>query len=96
MMKKTVWMGVMVVAVSSAAGAEEDQIELKPGIGREQVIENCAVCHSLDRIKSNAPFMKREKWEATVNKMRNVMGALVSEEDAVLIVDYLTRQYSVE
>ncbi|GBG13080.1 cytochrome C [Novimethylophilus kurashikiensis] len=96
MTKKTVWMGLLAVAVSGTAWAEEDQIELKPGIGREQVMANCVMCHSLDMIQINSPFMKKEKWAATVNKMRNVMGAPISDEDAVLIVDYLTRQYGVD
>lgn len=47
-------------------------------------------------IQINSTFMKKDKWEATVNKMRKVMGAPIQEEDVAIIVKYLTQNYGVE
>lgn len=78
------------------AYANEDQIELKPGFGRDVVMANCVMCHSLDMIQINSTFMKKDKWEATVNKMRKVMGAPIQDEDVAVIVRYLTQNYGIE
>jgi mono/diheme cytochrome c family protein len=78
------------------AHANEDQIELKPGIGRDAVMANCVMCHSLDMIQINSTFMKKDKWEATVSKMRKIMGAPIQEEDVAIVVKYLTQNYGIE
>ena len=78
------------------ANASEEDIELKPGIGREAVMANCVMCHSLDMIQINSTFMKKDKWEATVNKMRKVMGAPIQDDDVAIIIKYLTQNYGVE
>ena len=57
---------------------------------------NCSICHSLDYIQMNSPFMKRAAWEAEVRKMIKVMGAPIAEEKVQTLVDYLTRNYGVE
>ena len=80
----------------SYANASEDDIEPKPGIGKEVVMANCVMCHSLDMIQINSTFMKKDKWEATVNKMRKVMGAPIQDGDVAIIVKYLTQNYGVE
>jgi hypothetical protein len=51
------------------------------------------MCHSLDYIPMNSPFLDRKGWEASVNKMIKVMGAPIAEADAQKIVDYLAGQY---
>ncbi len=84
------------VAFSSLAFASEDQIELKQGPGREAVMANCVMCHSLDMIQINSPFLKRGQWEATVNKMRKVMGAPISDDDTAKIVAYLSKYYGID
>jgi hypothetical protein len=54
---------------------------------------NCVMCHSLDYIPMNSPFLDRQGWEASVNKMIKVMGAPIAEGDAQKIADYLAGQY---
>ena|SRR5512143_1361244 len=83
------------VAVAMAAYAQESKIELKPGPGRDQVMGYCVMCHSLDYIQSNSPFMTRQVWEAEVTKMVKAYGAQVPPEDVPKIVDYLTANYGV-
>jgi len=73
--------------------AAEADIRLKDGAGKQLVEANCSMCHSLDYIPMNSPFLDRKGWEASVNKMIKVMGAPVAEGDVKNIVDYLAAQY---
>ena len=75
------------------AMADESAVQLKDGPGRQLVEANCVMCHSLDYIQMNSPFLDRKGWEASVAKMVKVMGAPVSEADAKAIVDYLAGHY---
>ena len=81
--------------VTVGAWADEAQIQLKPGPGRDQVMGYCVMCHSLDYIEANSPFMTRQIWEAEVTKMIKAYGAQVPPEDVPKIVDYLTANYGV-
>ncbi|MBI3525343.1 MAG: photosystem P840 reaction-center cytochrome c-551 [Betaproteobacteria bacterium] len=83
-------------ALSASAVAGEDKIQLKHGPGSELVAAHCVMCHSLDMIQINSPFLKRGQWEATVTKMKKVMGAPINDEDTAKIVDYLTKYYGAE
>ena len=84
---------VGLLAAAFAARADEKQIKLKEGPGQDLVKANCVMCHSLDYIQMNSPFMDRKGWEASVNKMIKVMGAPIAEADAQKIADYLAGQY---
>jgi len=90
-MKATIAAALCMVATSALA--DESALRLKPGPGREIVEANCVMCHSLDYIEMNSPFLDRKGWEASVAKMIKVMGAPVSEADATAIVDYLSARY---
>jgi hypothetical protein len=88
---------LVALAVAFAAGAalaDESQIELKPGDGLEAVEANCTVCHSLDYIQMNSPFLDEKGWEAEVTKMIKVFGAPVSDDDHATIVAYLVANYA--
>jgi mono/diheme cytochrome c family protein len=75
------------------AFAGEGDVRLKDAPGKALVAANCSMCHSLDYIQMNSPFLDREGWEASVNKMIKAMGAPVAEADVQKIVDYLASQY---
>ena len=83
----------IVFLLALPALADESKVQLKDGDGKELITTYCAVCHSLDYIQINAPFLDRKGWEATVNKMINVMGAPVKPEDVPPILDYLSKHY---
>jgi hypothetical protein len=83
------------VVAAITVAADEAEIRIKEGPEAAIVTANCSGCHSLDYVQMNSRFMKRAGWEAEVKKMVAVMGAPVSEADAVKIVDYLTREYGV-
>ncbi len=53
----------------------------------------CAGCHSLDYIRTNAPFMNRQTWTAEVNKMINAFAAQIPKEDVDAIAGYLAQNY---
>lgn len=92
-MTKRLLTGAIGLAIACGVQAGEDAIELKDGLGREQVQRNCIACHSLDYIQMNSPFLDRKGWEGTVGKMIRVMGAPIAEADARVIVDYLAAHY---
>ena len=83
----------LLLIAAAPALAQESQLRLKDGPGRQLVEANCVMCHSLDYIPMNSPFLDRKGWEASVNKMIKVMGAPIAEADAQKIVDYLAGQY---
>ena len=80
----------------AAARADEAALRLKEGPEAVTVRAYCSICHSVDYIQMNAPFMKKAGWEVEVRKMIKVMGAPVPDEEAARIVDYLARNYGVE
>lgn len=79
--------------LSLQARAGELDLHLKEGVGRDIVATQCAVCHSVDMIQINSPFMTKKEWEATVNKMVNVMGSPLPKENIPIVVEYLTKYY---
>src|SRR5437867_1085541 len=78
---------------TAPARADESQIKLKDGPGKDAVLTNCVACHSLDYIPMNSPFLNRAGWEASVNKMIKAMGAPIRPEEVPEIVDYLSKNY---
>ena len=63
-------------------------VDLPPGPGRDTVATACAFSHS-NRYVTGQPRFPREKWAATVDKMRKVYGAPMSDQQAAEAVDYL-------
>jgi cytochrome c5 len=83
----------LLLFAAAPALAQESQLRLRDGPGRQLVEANCVMCHSLDYIPMNSPFLDRKGWEASVNKMIKVMGAPIAETDAQNILDYLAGRY---
>lgn len=84
---------IVLVFFSLPVFAGEEQFRLKDAPGKSVVEANCSMCHSLDYIQMNSPFLDRKGWEASVTKMIKAMGAPVAEADVPTIVDYLASQY---
>jgi mono/diheme cytochrome c family protein len=87
-------LALAVAIAAPVAGADETSLELRPGAARDLVQARCSVCHSLDYIQMNSPFLPRTGWEAEVRKMIKVMGAPVPDNEVATIVDYLAANYS--
>jgi mono/diheme cytochrome c family protein len=81
------------VLLTGSALADEGQVRLEEGAGRQLVEANCVMCHSLDYIQMNSVFLDRKGWEGSVNKMIKVMGAPIRPEDIAPLIDYLTKHY---
>ena len=75
------------------AFADETAIVLADDPARTRVQSACSMCHSLDYIEMNSPFLDRAGWERTVNKMVTVMGAPIPAEQIAEITDYLDKYY---
>jgi len=75
------------------AGAEES-VQLKDAPGRDLTTGRCIICHSLEYIPSNAPAMNRAAWQKTILKMKDRLGAPITDEEAKQILDYLDGSYS--
>ena len=73
--------------------ADESDIALADDPARIRVQAACSMCHSLDYIEMNSPFLDRAGWERTVKKMVTVMGAPLTDEQAAEIINYLDRHY---
>jgi len=87
----------MAAALATAAipahASDETEIVLAEDEGRMKTQAACSMCHSLDYIVMNSPFLDRAGWEKTVRKMVHVMGAPLTPQDEMTIVDYLARHY---
>ncbi len=75
------------------ARADETEIVLKEGHGRDAVLNNCGACHSVDYIAMNSPFLDKAGWDAEVTKMIKAYGAPIAEADAKEIAAYLSTNY---
>ncbi|MDE2251138.1 MAG: cytochrome c [Gammaproteobacteria bacterium] len=84
---------LIAAAPAGIARADEAALHLKDSPDAALVVSKCSICHSVDYIQSNAPFLKRAGWEAEVRKMVKVMGAPLDEAELARVVDYLTLQY---
>ena len=80
-----------VVAVTTGQETDFDSVSAALAPRAEGLImARCSVCHSPDLITQQR--LPRERWEATVEKMRH-WGAEISDEEAVLLVRYLSTRY---
>lgn len=83
----------MLAFLAMTARADESQLTLIDAPGRDVVYVNCRACHSVDYVVINAGIPDRAGWEASITKMRKVMGAPISDADAAVILDYLATNY---
>ncbi len=79
----------------AAPALAQEQVTLKPGPGLDEVTTSCSVCHTLNYIKMNSPFLTPDAWKAEVTKMREDYGAPIDDDMAAAIVKYLSGTYAV-
>jgi len=65
-----------------------DEPAFPPGPGRDEFVSACVVCHS-PRYITMQPRFSRTTWLSEVDKMKNVYGAHISDEQVLRITDYL-------
>lgn len=84
--------GVLIVAMTTAA-QEEDLASVSAALAPRAeglIVARCSVCHSPDLITQQR--LPRERWEATIEKMKH-WGAEISDDEANLLVQYLSARY---
>jgi len=69
--------------------------ELAAGAGKDEVENNCELCHS-PRYITMQPAMSAQAWSDEVNKMRKTFGASIPEDTAQKIIQYLGSHYTPE
>ena len=74
----------------------EQEVLLKPGAGRDDVVTTCSICHTLDYIRMNSTFLSPEAWKVEVTKMREAYGAPIDDDTANNIMKYLSTTYGVQ
>jgi sulfite dehydrogenase (cytochrome) subunit B len=82
------------IVIPYRAVRAEEAMTLKDAPGREVVEGYCGACHSLDYPRTNS-FLDRRGWQTEVDKMIKAYGAPIDENDAKIIIDYLTVNYGV-
>ena len=65
-----------------------DEPAFPPGPGRDEFVSACVVCHS-PRYITMQPRFSRTTWLSEVDKMKNVYGAHISDDQVLRITDYL-------
>jgi mono/diheme cytochrome c family protein len=65
-----------------------DEPLFPPGPGREEFVTACVVCHS-PRYITMQPQFSRTTWLSEVNKMKDVYGAHISNDQVLKITAYL-------
>ena len=69
--------------------------ELEPGKGRDTVLGNCSMCHSVTYITMQPP-LPAATWKGEVEKMIKTFGAPIQEAQAAEIIQYLQTHYTPE
>ena len=69
--------------------------ELAAGDGKDDVENNCELCHS-PRYITMQPVMPAQAWSDEVNKMRKTYGASIPDDTAQKIIQYLGTHYTPE
>jgi sulfite dehydrogenase (cytochrome) subunit B len=92
-MRNSALVTFILLGAAASAVAQERPIPLKEATGKNVTENICSGCHSLDYIRINAPFMTRQTWTASVNKMVQMFGAPIAPTDAATIIDYLSANY---
>lgn len=87
------------IALATFVSAKPLKIELpadvpmlKDAPGREVLLTQCLLCHSLDYISSQPP-MAAESWKKIVQKMQKTFGAPLPDAQVDAVVAYLATNY---
>ncbi len=92
-----IFLGILAFVLPHRVAADEATLQRPKDPDTIRVVTHCAsICHSIDYIQMNSPFLKRAQWEAEVKKMTKVFGAPIGDDDATQIVNYLVHYYGVE
>lgn len=66
-----------------------DEMLPDAGVGTDEINYTCLACHSADQVFYQ-PYVAREQWAETVDRMESSYKAVIDPEDKEKILDYLT------
>ena len=66
---------------------------LPDGAGKAILLNTCTVCHDLSRVRAHT--VSRDEWEETLGAMLNE-GAMLSEQDFPVLLNYLARNFGAQ
>jgi cytochrome c5 len=75
-----------VVSGTAAFSAERSAGEVK-----ELFEQKCGTCHALSR--STSLKKTAREWQRTVSRMKNSLGAQLTDQEATAIVEYLSKNH---
>jgi hypothetical protein len=84
----------LIAVLFAAAPALAQEAILKKGPGVDDVTVTCGICHTLNYIRMNSPFLTPAGWKGEVTKMQQAFGAPFDDETAGEIVKYLSANYA--
>jgi competence protein ComEA len=79
------------IAIGSRAG--HAQAQLPDGLGKDEMIKVCGICH--EPVRAASVRLTREGWEELVAKMVT-LGATGTDEELAKVVDYLATHFKGE
>jgi|WetSurMetagenome_2_1015567.scaffolds.fasta_scaffold1087191_2 hypothetical protein len=83
--------GIMFLAMSGIKPGGAAETKTDANEAKVLFEKQCSVCHSLKRVQSKKKTFA--EWEKTVKWMMESHGAKISNEEAKIITDYLTKNY---
>jgi hypothetical protein len=97
MMKKIILLAMLSISALFAQVNEAVEVpyisyEIKMGKGFDSVNANCLMCHSFGYIINQGPQSKAF-WNEKVVKMIKHFKAPITDEDSVIVTDYLFEHY---
>ncbi len=88
-------LAILLLVAGSTASAQDDDVPLKPGEGRETVVQICTFCHTAEIIVQS--HMSRKTWETTLAWMEETQGlAPLDPDERAVILDYLEATQGVD
>lgn len=99
------WSGVVTAMIDKGAQVETVDVPvlveylartfgpLPDGAGKAILLNTCTVCHDLMRVRRTAAT--KEEWADTLGAMLNE-GAMLSEEDFPVLLNYLARNFKAQ
>mgnify|MGYP001615248470 CR=1 FL=1 len=78
----------------AAISCSEEKKEAVKADAKALFENKCNQCHSSDRPK--ALKKTSDEWKATVLRMKNSNGCPITDDEAKLIIDYLSKAYGKE
>ena len=84
----------LIAILFAAAPAFAQEVVLKKAPGVDDVTVVCGICHTLNYIRMNSPFLTPDGWKGEVTKMQQAFGAPFDDATASEIVKYLSANYA--